>query len=358
MPIEIKLLNNNELPFANDLFNRIYKSNRSYEKFKWEFLDGPSGESIYIAAIDTEIKAENKIVGIQCAIPLMMVDFNNNEILTAKSEDTLVDPNYRGLDIFNKMYALLFEECQKKGVNYIWGFTPAYKPFIKLGFKLDFKSSQLIYVIKPFKAYEYLTSLNPNNRFIDKLKIFGLSFLSKVYSFKTLTKIKNNFIVEFKNFELKILSFNNNEHYKSSINLRLDIDYIKWRIIDNAHNNNYKNIVISDQNKNIVADIIINTREKVGYIEQIIFSSTLDLTSKTEIIKLVVHELIALEIALIRFLCFESNPINAIETKILLSLGFYKISRGNWFVWKSLQDTSKFEAKDVVLTRLFTQGIM
>lgn len=191
MSIVVRKLSLEELPLANTFFNRIYHSKRSFSDFEWEFVNGPAGPAIYIGAVDTTIKEETKIVGIQCAIPLKMLASNGEEILTAKSEDTLVDPDYRGLGIFDKMYQLLLEKCKQLGVKYIWGFTPAYKPFVRVGFKLHFKSSQLLYVQNPLKAFRYLAQLNPENQFIDKFKIMGLCILSKALTAKSILYNRN-----------------------------------------------------------------------------------------------------------------------------------------------------------------------
>ncbi len=360
MTIEVRLLMNEELTHANDFFNKIYKLHRAYEHFKWEFLDCPAGSAIYVAAIDTSIKTKMKIVGIQCAIPLLMITSEGQQILTAKSEDTLVDPEYRGQDIFNKMYNLLFEECKKAGIKYIWGFTPAYKPFIKLGFKLNFKSAQLLYVNKPIAAYHYLSSLNPKNKLIDKVKILGLSFLSKLNSFKSMpfSKLFDEINYKLENFELEIVSKTLFKENTNQLFLYEDREYFNWRIFKNIHNNNYKNLVFRTPDNKCVADVIINTRGTVGYIEQIIFTEILSEKSKKAIIKQCLNVLTNLGVPIIRFLGFEANSINQSEVKLLIDIGFYKVTRGNWFVWKSLDNNFNHEPENIVLNRLFTQGIM
>jgi len=86
-------------------------------------------------------------------------------------------------------------------------------------------------------------------------------------------------------------------------------------------------IVFFNQKKNIQADIIVNMREKVGYIEQIIFNDEIDEQSRDSIIKSTNNILSKLDIAIIQFLCFECNHLNIAESKILLSLGFYQIKK-------------------------------
>ena len=176
MAIQIRLLLENEIDLANDFFNAIYKTNRSIENFRWEFLDGPNGSAIYIIAIDANASQINKVVGIQCAIPIELANVKGQTVLTAKSEDTLVDPAYRGQKIFERMYDLLFEECKKAGIKYIWGFTPAKKAFERIGFEIPYQAQQGLMVLNPVGAYSYLSTLNPDNKVKDKIKIAGLPF--------------------------------------------------------------------------------------------------------------------------------------------------------------------------------------
>jgi len=177
MAIQMKLLKDEELPLANQFFNDVYKTNRSFETFRWEFIDGPFGKAIYVGAIDDTFP-QTKVVGIQCAIPIELISTSGKIVLTAKSEDTLVDPSYRGQKIFEKMYDVLFEESKKAGIKYIWGFTPAEKAFSRIGFDIPFKTQQALAVTQPMNAYRYLASLNTQNKRKQKIQIFGLSALT------------------------------------------------------------------------------------------------------------------------------------------------------------------------------------
>jgi len=357
MAIEVRLLKRDELKLANDFFNKIYRSNRTYAHFKWEFIDCPAGESIYVAAIDTALVNEIKIVGIQCAIPLYMIDSAGEKILTAKSEDTLVDPDYRGQDIFNKMYQLLFDSCRQAGIKYIWGFTPAYKPFVKLGFELDFKSSQLLYVHQPIAAYRYLSGLNPKNKLIDKGKILALSLLSKIHTFKRSKFNAHEFTCEQGRFQFANV-YAQGPCTSGSLYLFQDEAYMHWRIFNNAHHNQYKHLIFKNKKGEKVADVIINVRSAVGYIEQLVFAKNLQAQQQRAIINESIKKLIDSGVALIRFLGFEANEINRAEVKLLLEVGFYQVHRGNWFVWKSLDERYNQESTKVVLNRLYTQGVM
>ncbi len=75
------------------------------------------------------------LVATQAFIPLIGVH-KGNEIVTLKSEYTLVDQEYRGMKLFEKMYDVGTDWAEQKGVACIWGFTNAVKPFTRVGFMI------------------------------------------------------------------------------------------------------------------------------------------------------------------------------------------------------------------------------
>jgi len=352
MSIVIRLLEPQEYPLANDFFNSTYKTNRTLKDFEWEFQQGPFGPAIYVVAIDAEDTSRVKVVGIQCAIPISLINANGDRILTAKSEDTLVDPAYRGQKIFERMYEMLFDACKKANIKYIWGFTPARKAFERIGFEIPFQSHQALMVMNPRKAYAYLSRLNPQNKGIDKLKIAGLTFLSRLAS---------RVVPNPPDLELRRSAFYDKQHTlkalapdKALYFLDMTTEYLEWRLRRNPFGNNYENYQVL-QNGKLVADVIINTRlPRLGYIEQIIFGQGLSDADKQKIIGAVVREL-KYKVDLIRVLCFDSNEALTDQEQLLKRGGFIILKRGGYFVWKELEPTGILP-KDLFLSRLFTQG--
>ncbi|MFZ1676711.1 MAG: GNAT family N-acetyltransferase, partial [Saprospiraceae bacterium] len=142
--IAISLLQDVDIPELLDFYNLINNDNRDKEKFLWEFYNAPAGKAIYVIAKDADTQ---KIIGSQCAIPVDLITQTGDIIHTGKSEDTLVHPDYRGLNIFENMYSMLFEKCRESGIKYLWGFTSAKKPFLRLGFTIPFDHSQSLMVL-------------------------------------------------------------------------------------------------------------------------------------------------------------------------------------------------------------------
>jgi hypothetical protein len=356
MAIEIRLLQDHELQLANNFFNRIYQTTRPFENFLWEFVNGPNGKAIYVVAVDTSEKKETRIVGIQCAIPLELISNKGKVVLTAKSEDTLVDPSYRGQKIFEKMYDVLFAESRKAGIKYIWGFTPALKAFERIGFEAPFKATQALLAFNALKSYDFLKELNPQNKTIDKLKIFGLSALSWIKGLTSDPTGKSTIEMQEATTENKanlVASFYSEgpEYFF----LHETDEYLRWRLGENPFKNNYQTLVYK-KNNHIVADILINFRSNVSYIEQMLFSKEVSYEEQKLIVKQVVTKMRSAGTPLIRALCFETNEETNAFIELLKESGFTYLQRGNYFVWKALTDDGVIRPTQLFLNRLFTQG--
>ena len=247
---------------------------------------------------------------------------------------------------------MLFDACMKAGIKYIWGFTPARKAFERIGFQIPFQAHQALMVMNPRKAYAYLSRLNPNNKRIDKLKIAGLTFLSRLASRVVPNppdlEVRRTPFYDKQN-TLKALAPKGEMYY-----LDMTTDYLDWRLKRNPFGNNYDNVQVL-QNGRLVADALINTRlPRLGYIEQIIFAEDLSENDKQKIIGAVVREL-KYKVDLIRVLCFDTNDALNDQEQLFKKSGFIILKRGGYFVWKELEPAG-LDPNKLFLSRLFTQG--
>lgn len=359
--ISYTLLNESDINHVNDFYNRIYRENRTYEKFFWEFFSGPAGKAVYIVArnINTD-----QIIGTQGAIPLFLANSQGKKILTAKSEDTLIDPKYRGQNIFENMYQILFEECKKDGIQYIWGFTSAKKPFNKVGFDTPFTHTQSMLVKDILQSYDYLSLLNPNNKLADKLKIFVLSALSKVYTIKSIffnTSAIGDYSMDIstKNEISDLMPLLNSATTENIFFLYQDYKYLNWRIKENPHHTKIYNFCFF-KNSDLVANIIFNLHKgKVWYLLQSLFEKKIPESHKIQMINYSIKQLNKNEnIALIRSWNFHNNPIGISEISILKKSGFIHLNRGIHLVWKRLDAKEDILPENFLLSRMATQGVI
>ena len=137
----VRLLRKGEEELCNAFHNRMYGANRTIDQWRWGFVPSlfPCDTIPYAVVED---KAQ--IVGTQALIPIRMID-RQGVFWTAKSEGTILDPAYRGKELFDAMYGLMFEFAEKHRMPYIWGFTQAEKPLTRIGFQIPAKTTQLFF---------------------------------------------------------------------------------------------------------------------------------------------------------------------------------------------------------------------
>ena len=353
--ITYRLATEKDYKNINDFHNRIYKSDRTIEQFCWEFHDAPAGHSIYIIAEDGD-----KVIGTQCAIPIYLITSGGEKIYSGKSEDTLVDPDYRGQNIFNKLYEILFRECSAKGIKVIWGFTSAIKPFIKMGFETPFEHKQVLAVNKIHRSYKHLSSLNKKNKLIDKLKIFVLCCLSKTRYIlkpkKTKTGAYTVSTINVLNVEELLLS--NLRGYQNSFAIEQSKEYQKWRIYDNP--NYYKPYTFSYRNADnkLMGVITVNIqKDGVSFIIQSLFHYDMDSKIKSKFIRHVTSSLFSEGVSIIRNWVFDHNLFNKNEIEYYLQAKYFKVDNGVSLVWKKLDDFN-LSADGFFLSRIATQGVI
>ena len=115
---------------------------------EWEYFDPDlTREGIAVGAYDGDA-----LIGTQAYIPYRGW-WKDRAVLTCKSESTLLSPDYRGRKVFDRMYTLGFELCRAAGVDCIWGFTSAEKPFAKIGFDVTGELYQEILSWSPLRLY-------------------------------------------------------------------------------------------------------------------------------------------------------------------------------------------------------------
>ncbi len=143
--MQVGLIAEDEYDACNNFHNLLYGKRRTIEQWRWEFVSPLFGNPQLPFAV---VRDNDRIVGTQALIPIRMID-KNGIYWTGKSEETLLDPTYRGKGFSEKMYQLVFDYALQNGLVCIWGFTRATKALNKSGFDVPTVTSQILF---PFSS--------------------------------------------------------------------------------------------------------------------------------------------------------------------------------------------------------------
>jgi hypothetical protein len=349
--IVYRLADDKDIPGINSLYLSSYNRERTTEQFVWEYNSAPAGRAIYVVA-----ELNGKIIGSQCVIPYYCITRDNRKILTGKSEDTLVSHDQRGKGIFENMYKLLIEECEKRDIQFVWGFTYATKPFIKIGFEVPFAASMLLSALKPLEASRYFSSLSRDKSQISRIKILCMCYWS--YSKHILAKYNLNerkVTITQEEISLNSDSFNYLQD-QNHFGLNLDKAFLDYRVNNNPYNKSYY-CYTWRQNDIVKACIYFNiTKDNVGYILHVFFDDSLSRRQASGFIRKCIEETELKSTSVARFWGFTHNSQNLAEVNHLLAAGFIKLNRGISFVFKKIKPNFNFDINHFVLSRMASQG--
>jgi GNAT superfamily N-acetyltransferase len=335
-----------------DFHNRAYNSQRKPEDWLWQYQRYLPEKAVFVVA-----RQNDKIIGTQAAMPYYL-SVGESKILTGKSENTLLLPEYRGKGIMEGLYEYMADICAERGFRCLWGFTSAVKAFKRFKF-----SSQ------PLRLNWYRAGLNvpsvvfhgllkPNSL---KLKILstGSQVLKQFMAFPQLFSFplwsEHYSVVISDNIEPEdIISMNRQSeaHQSDSVKLRIDDAFLRWRMKENP-NLAYVN-VSSRLNKQLHAFAFVTNVSGTfrishfGFNDESAFMSLLYRVIKKNNVRAGSFELLFNP-------SFQQN--SGIE-KMVKDIGFRNISPTN-FVWRILDSNCKSILSDVSkwdLTGFFTEG--
>jgi GNAT superfamily N-acetyltransferase len=355
--IHYALLDDSHRNEVVNFYNEVYEAHRTQKVFDW-LMNGPEGKTIYVIARDT--MNDNKIVGSQCAIPIYLANNFEKMVLTAKSEDTLVHPAYRGRKIFKYMYEILFALCHKIGIEYIWGFTDAANPFKAIGFETPYAICKS-YSILGLNALNALVSSNPNNKLhYSKSLIFVL--LAKIKSLKrhffstSLKKfrIESEWIDDLETLQQNQYSIHDNLFFIPFKNQ----NYLEWRILNVPNEDRFRVFSLRDMDKILRGYILFSIdTENIAYLMLELYDEKL---TEKEILSFLSYSARCLskeKVSMIKTWNFDTNIKNQ-ETILRHSkVGFWHVRPGMALVWKNLGEGNSIDVKNINFNLLASLGI-
>lgn len=238
--------------------------NDPLELWKWKYINTPHKSIIILAT------CENKIVG--CYHSLIFNAVISSETTTIRyADDTAVDSDYRGLGIWNKMYAYIIElgyleiHCYYTTINPIlikqekkYDWRPFPFPVSRM-IKIEDINQQL--EIRPMK-----------NQPIIKIGYTSLKTLNKITNiFKSPIKQSSEFqVTQIKEFDDRVDSFWDKIKEDYHFILEKKHDHLNWRFMDNDRGNH--SMFLAVRGNDVLGYVVVGFKpdSSEGQIEELI----------------------------------------------------------------------------------------
>jgi GNAT superfamily N-acetyltransferase len=371
------LIADGEYEACNDFYNRIHGRRRTIEQWRWEFVPSVYKCSQLPFAV---VEDDGRIVGTQALIPIRMID-EDGVFWTAKSEETLVDPDYRGQRLFEQMYRLLFDYAEQNGLAYVWGFTAATRAFKRLGFQTPAETSQLFF---PFSARSVSVVFDADQA--GRKQGFGRSLLKAVYHIGCATagtmssmrfavnRSRSDRLLRTGGLEVRTLDEPPEEAGElckrfvaqwGGKTIYRDTDYLRWRIFDNPHVKAPFRAVYG--NGRLLGWVAFSIGDDgMGYLVDLMIAlDQTDTYSAESVARVLLKEAVYgtrnMGAVGIRGWRVNDHPFDRIVTRVARSIGFHRVRGGHAVVLymasssKSRKSYDRFA--DWFVSRIYTEGL-
>lgn len=360
--MEIRHARPEDASACNDFYNSTYGRNRSAEQWKWEFITpNPAGVLPYVVAFDN-----GQLVGTQAYIPIKFID-ENGVFLTAKSEETLVSAQMRGKNILNQMYDSLFEHARTRDVKSIWGFTPAEKAFLKLGFSIPCKTRMLVAPITP-GGLSKLAAGNgsASRRLALALGGTGLALWRSIRSLGRRPRLAaGEALVRLEDAQAFSLAYS--ERFLAAwggATILRDAAYMQWRLFDNPHlRATVMGFLVEGELAGHIAFAI--DPNGVGRIVDVMAAHPGGRASDERLTRIMLVEAVARMrdqgAAVVTAMAVNDHPYEALIRRLSARLGFVDLNRGSAVVFhtnfgNAKRGSSHDDFANWFVTLLFTEG--
>ncbi|UCC43917.1 MAG: GNAT family N-acetyltransferase [Candidatus Zixiibacteriota bacterium] len=370
--MEIRLIADGEEELCNKFHNRLYNDNRTMHQWRWEFVfNNYDRRPIpYAVVVDN-----GEIVGTQAFIPIRMID-EDGCYWTAKSEETLVDPDYRGKRLFERMYRLLFNYANEHELAHIWGFTPATRAFERLGFSIPAQTEQ-IFVPFSNKSIPVMMSKSLHGgkkNLADKLKIAAIR--SGCLLAQTASSLKIAYTKRRTIDGLDIRTWHRPDEQTDHLCRRFirqwggttiyrDAEYLQWRLFDNPY---VKSVVRALYYRDELLGWVAFTMgdDGMGYLVDLMTAVDDSGYGAEDLIRLLLLEAVIgtrnMGATGIRGWRINNHPFDRLICSVAKGIGFYHIKRGHAVVLYPCQAGAKRGVTggfdDWFVSRVYTEGVL
>lgn len=372
--MQIRFIRAEDAPNCNHFYNRLYKETRSIEQWRWSFMSRflKDGQIPFVVAMEND-----RIVGTQALMPIPMID-EKGISWAAKSEETLLDPAFRGKGVFEEMYRPLLEYMRLHEFSCIWGFSAASKAFRKIGFSTPGITSQIFLPFSP-RAVDSLVKGQPRAGTASKKESGKVALYRALCGVaKCLSAVKNWRAREGRERmsgkgDVVLRTLNRPPTGAAHVmekfverwggqTIYRDNDYLQWRIFDNPYRRAVFRAAYGDgQLVGWIAYTIGD--EDMGFVVDIIASAEREEEDR-KIVELLLDDAVnALRgsgATGIRAWRINNHPFDEMLTTVAKRLGFYRVNKGYSAVLYGNKDSDRIHSvmnfDKWFITRIYTEG--
>jgi hypothetical protein len=101
----------------NDLYNEVFKRNRTIEQWKWEYIETPAGPGKILL-----VEEDGKLIAHEAMVP-MRFHVLDRDVLSGKIEDAYISRAFRGKKLFGPLTEKCIEISEQAGYLVTFGLT-------------------------------------------------------------------------------------------------------------------------------------------------------------------------------------------------------------------------------------------
>ena len=370
--MNIRLIKSGDESACNDFHNRLFGENRKLSQWRWAFADNTYDKTPTPYAIAED---NGKVVGTQAFIPIRLID-RNGIYWTAKSEASLVDSDYRGQQLFRKIYDLLFQYAEEHDFASVWGFTAATKALIPLKFAIPGITQQLFMPFSSGSVTPMLGKLSGDgpSGLRDKIKAATLRIGSRSAGMVSAVRVGLASRKLPSGLEIRTMRVPDAQAGElcqrfikqwGGTTIYRDSKYIKWRLFDNPY---VKSIVRGIYEGEKLLGWVAYTLgdDGLGYLVDMLISSDESRYKSSTLARILLLEAIFgtrnMGATGIRGWRVNQHPFDRLICREARKLGFYHIKRGRSFVFYTSPTRQVRAGHDDFdswyISRVYTEGVL
>ncbi len=353
MTVQIKQAEVGDIDDIVAFHNAEYDDHRKPEHWVWEYQGYCSDLAVFAIMKDGE-----RVIATQGMMPYH-IKVRGQRFLFAKGENTLLSPEYRGGPLGLELYAHVESLCQARGMECIWGFTPASKAIRRYGFQTYedvMHDSRYFLSLRGALASTRNDNTSSARRLTRSLRLVALWATSSIRRRPRISAAGFSLKEHLANdHDLGDLYVRLRTNYPGLIHIDLDQEYLTWRVFDHPIFK-YKTYFIYE-GELLRAYALVNTHDCAqAYLTDFTFESA---GAGAFLLQEILDQMRAAGIRCVSFLGNIRNPTMGSTFRLLRRFGFVHSSTAMHFVLRNLafnDESSLFDIENWYMNGLWTEG--